>query len=217
MFFSVPIPLNEAVLTYAPGSKEREELVKVLKQMENDHLEIPAIINGKEVFTGNTGYCIQPHDHQRKLAKFHKVGEKEINSAIGSAVTASKEWEKMPFYHRSAIFLKAAELLATKYRYILNAASMLGQSKNVHQAEIDSACELIDFWRFNSYFAEKIYEQQPLVSPKGEWNFSEYRALEGFVFAVTPFNFTSIAGNLPTDSCLDGKHGCLETCRHSRL
>jgi len=204
MFFTVPVPKNEPLLTYAPGSKERDSLQQTLRELNSSHIEIPAIIGGKEYYSGNTESCVCPHEHQHKLATYHKVGQNEINKAIEAAVKARKDWEEMPFYHRSAIFLKAAELLSTKYRDLMNAATMLGQSKNAYQAEIDSACELIDFWRFNAYFAQKIYEQQPLVSPKGEWNFSEYRALEGFVFAITPFNFTSIAGNLPTSPALMG-------------
>ena len=204
MFFTVPVPTNEKVRSYAPGSIEKERLIAQLSEMSNQCIEIPAIIGGKEVFSGNIGHCVEPHDHKHILAKYHKVGQKEIQDAIAATVNAAQDWEDMPFYHRSAIFLKAAELLSTKYRYLLNAATMLCQSKNAYQAEIDSACELIDFWRFNAYFAQKIYEQQPLVSPKGEWNFSEYRALEGFVFAVTPFNFTAIAGNLPTAPALMG-------------
>ncbi|MCK9557338.1 MAG: L-glutamate gamma-semialdehyde dehydrogenase [Candidatus Cloacimonetes bacterium] len=204
MFFSVPVPKNEPVLTYQPGSPQRQQLQNTLQDLYNKHIEIPAIIGGKEVYGGATGSCICPHDHQHKLATYHKADEKEILCAIDAAVKAHKDWEDMPFYHRSAIFLKAAELLSTKYRFLLNAATMLGQSKNAHQAEIDSSCELIDFWRFNAYFAQKIYEQQPLISPKGEWNFSSYRALEGFIFALTPFNFTAIAGNLPTAPALMG-------------
>lgn len=204
MFFDVPVPKNEAVLTYARGSAERDLLKKSLSDLANDHFEIPAIIGGKEVFSGNLGSCVEPHAHNHILAKYHKVGEKDIQDAINAAMSASYDWERVPFYHRSAIFLKAADLLATKYRYIMNAATMLGQSKNAYQSEIDAVCELVDFWRFNAYFAQKTYEQQPLVSPRGEWNFSEYRALEGFIFAITPFNFTSIAGNLPTAPALMG-------------
>lgn len=204
MFFDVPVPKNEAILTYAPGSPERELLHKALTDMAKDYYEIPAIIGGKEVFSGNLGNCIEPHAHSHILAKYHKAGEKDIHAAICAAKAASSEWEKMPFYHRSAIFLKAADLLATKYRFEMNAATMLGQSKNAFQSEIDAVCELVDFWRFNAYFAQKIYETQPLISPRGEWNFSEYRALEGFIFAITPFNFTSIAGNLPTAPALMG-------------
>lgn len=204
MFFSVPVPKNEPLKTYKSGSDERLKLESALREMGSSPIEIPAIIGGKEVFTGNTGIASQPHARQEKLATYHKVGHREILEAIETTVKVQRDWEEMPFYHRSAIFLKAAELLSTKYRYVLNAATMLCQSKNAHQAEIDSAAELIDFWRFNAYFAQKIYEQQPLVSPKGEWNFSEYRSLEGFVFAITPFNFTAIAGNLPTSPALMG-------------
>lgn len=204
MFFEVPVPKNEQVLSYKPGSQERDQLHKALNELYSQEIEIPAIIGGKEIFTGDTDYCISPHEHTHHLAKYHKVRSPEIQEAIRTATQARRDWEEMPFYHRSAIFLKAAELLSTKYRFLLNAATMLAQSKTVHQAEIDSACELIDFWRFNAYFAQKIYEQQPLISPKGEWNFTEYRPLEGFVFAVTPFNFTAIAGNLPTAPALMG-------------
>ncbi len=204
MFFEVPVPKNEPVLSYKSGSPERVALEKALSELYSQEIEIPAIIGGKEVFTGNTDYSICPQEHGHHLAKYHKVSSSEIQMAIESATKVRRDWEEMPFYHRSAIFLKAAELLSTKYRFLLNAATMLGQSKNAHQAEIDSACELIDFWRFNAYFAQKIYEQQPLISPKGEWNFTEYRALEGFVFAITPFNFTAIAGNLPTAPALMG-------------
>ena len=204
MFFTVATPENEPIKSYAPGTKERDALKAKLDELGSQFIEIPAIIGGKEVFSGNTADCIEPHNHMHVIGKYYKCGEKEIDLAIQAAVKASKDWEQMSFYHRSAIFLRAAELLSTKYRYLLNAATMLGQSKNAFQAEIDSACELIDFWRFNPYYAQKIYEQQPLISPKGEWNFSEYRALEGFVFAITPFNFTSIAGNLPTAPALMG-------------
>jgi 1-pyrroline-5-carboxylate dehydrogenase len=204
MFFTVATPENEPIKSYAPGTKERDALKAKLDELGSQFIEIPAIIGGKEVFSGNTADCIEPHNHMHVIGKYHKCGEKEIDLAIQAAVKASRDWEQMSFYHRSAIFLRAAELLSTKYRYLLNAATMLGQSKNAFQAEIDSACELIDFWRFNPYYAQKIYEQQPLISPKGEWNFSEYRALEGFVFAITPFNFTSIAGNLPTAPALMG-------------
>lgn len=204
MFFNIPAPKNEPVLPYAPGSEERELLQKTLKEMHGQQIEIPAIIGGKEVLTGNMGSNVCPHDHQHVLCNFHRAGKAEIGQAIDAALKARRMWEEMPFYDRAAIFLKAAELLATKYRPVINAATMLSQSKSAHQAEIDSACELIDFWRFNPYFAQQIYEQQPPVSPQGEWNSSQYRALEGFVFAITPFNFTSIAGNLPTSPALMG-------------
>lgn len=204
MFFRVPEPKNEPINAYAPGSPERARLQAQLKEMHSQQVEIPAIIGGKEVFTGVLGKCICPHDHQHQLGTFHKVGPKEIQQAVESSLAAKREWEEMPAYHRLAIFLKAAELLSTKYRDQVNAATMLGQSKNAFQAEIDSACELIDFWRFNPWFAQQIYEQQPPVSPKGEWNSSQYRPLEGFIFAITPFNFTSIAGNLPTAPAMMG-------------
>lgn len=204
MFHSVPIPQNEPVFSYAPGTKDRELLEEALKELSSQQFEIPAIIGGKEVFTGNTGKCVCPHDHKHILGTYHKVGEKEIRDAIEASCKARKEWENMPFSHRSAIFLKAAELLTTKYRYKFNAITMLGQSKNAHQSEIDAICELADFWRFNCYFAQQIYQQQPMYSAKGEWNYSEYRALEGFIFAITPFNFTSIAGNLPSSPALMG-------------
>ncbi len=204
MFLTISAPKNEPVFKYSPGSNERLLLQQALKDLSNDRIEIPAIIGGKEVFTGKTKDCIEPHNHKSVLARYHTVREKEISQAVDIAVRVRHEWEEMTFYQRSAIFLKAAELLSTKYRYLLNAATMLGQSKNVHQSEIDAACELIDFWRFNPYYAQKIYEQQPLISPKGDWNFTDYRALEGFVFAITPFNFTSIAGNLPTAPVLMG-------------
>ena len=204
MFFTVATPENEPIKSYAPGTKERDALKAKLNELGSQFIEIPAIIDGKEVFSGNTADCIEPHNHKHAIGKYHKCGEKEINLAIQAAVKASRDWEQMSFYHRYAIVLRAAGLLSTKYRYLLNAATMLWQSKNAFQAEIDSACELIDFWRFNPYYAQKIYEQQPLISPKGEWNFSEYSAVEGFVFAITPFNFTSIAGNLPTAPALMG-------------
>lgn len=204
MLFNIPTPQNEPVRLYAPGTEETLSLKKTLEEMHNRKIEIPAIIDGKEIFTGNLGKCIEPHNHQHILADYHQVGEKEIELAIAAANRARPQWESMSFHHRAAIFLKAAHLLTTKYRNILNAATMLAQSKNPHQAEIDAACELIDFWRFNTYFAQKIYEEQPPVSPLGEWNISEYRALEGFIFAITPFNFTSIAGNLPTSPALMG-------------
>lgn len=200
----IPEPKNETGLGYAPGSKERKLLQEAIAKLENDSIEIPAVIGGKEVKTGDMAECIQPHEHQQILAKYHKTGVKEVDMAIKASQAAKKDWENMPYPMRSSIFLKAAELLSTKYRYQVNAATMLGQSKNVFQAEIDAACELIDFLNFNVYFMEKIYAEQPLISPKGIWNYVEYRALEGFVFAATPFNFTAIAGNLPTSPAMMG-------------
>ena len=198
-----PFPINEPVLGYLPGDPETLELQEKLAELKSTELEIPLIINGQEVRTGNTGECRSPHDHSQKLATFHKAGPEEIKAAIDGGQEAWKEWSQLPASERSAVFLKAAELLAGKYRPILNAATMLGQSKTCHQAEIDSACELIDFLRFNVAFQEQIYSLQPESAP-GMWNRLQYRPLEGFVFAVTPFNFTAIAGNLPTSAALMG-------------
>lgn len=200
----LPKPINEPVYSYAPGTPEREKLQAAIAELESKQIEIPLIIGGKEVKTGDMGKCIQPHNHSKVLATFHKAGEKEVQMAIEASQTAKAEWENLPFQHRARVFIKAAELLATKYRYIVNAATMLNQSKNAFQAEIDSACELIDFWRFNTYYAQELYKQQPDYSPTGMLNMVEYRALEGFIFAVTPFNFTSIGGNLSTAPAIMG-------------
>jgi len=199
----VPIPSNEKIYNYAPGSPEREALKAQLKKMLSEEIEIPLIIGGKEVHTGNLADCRCPHDHKHILARYHKAGPDEIDKAVEAAKKAWKDWSEMDWVSRASVFLRAAELLATKYRYILNAATMLVQSKTAHQAEIDSACELIDFYRFNPYYMSRIYTQQPDSSPS-TWNYMEYRALEGFVFAVTPFNFTSITGNLPTSPAMMG-------------
>ncbi len=199
----VPLPYNEPILSYKIGSREKKLIKEKIAEMKSKKIEIPLIIGGKEVKTGNMGECIIPHDHSHLLGTYHKVGPKEVQMAIDAALEARKSWASMPWEDRVAIFRRVAELLATKYRFILNAATMLNQSKNVFQAEIDSACELIDFFRFNTYFAMKIYERQPNSSP-GIWNVLEHRPLEGFIFAVTPFNFTSIAGNLPTAPVIMG-------------
>ncbi len=199
----IPEPSNEPILSYAPGTPEREALKAQLQKMLNEEVEIPLIIGGKEVRTGNLADCRCPHDHRRLLARYHKAGPQEIEKAIEGARKAWVEWSEMDWVSRASVFLRAAELLATKYRHILNAATMLGQSKTAHQAEIDAACELIDFYRFNPYYMRRIYSEQPESSPAA-WNYMEYRALEGFVFAVTPFNFTSIAGNLPTSPAMMG-------------
>jgi len=199
----VPVPSNEPVYSYAPGTPEKEALKKQLKKMLSEEIEIPLIIGGKEVRSGELADCRCPHDHRHLLGRYHKAGPKELDMAVKEAAKAWKEWSEMDWVSRAAIFLRAAELLATKYRYILNASTMLGQSKTAHQAEIDSACELIDFYRFNPYYMSQIYAQQP-DSAAATWNYMEYRALEGFVFAVTPFNFTSIAGNLPTSPAMMG-------------
>jgi 1-pyrroline-5-carboxylate dehydrogenase len=201
--FSVPSPRNEPVLAYAPGSLERKALREQIQKMSGEVIEITPRIGGKKIVTGKTAEAVMPHDHRHVLGVWHKAGASEVARAIEAALEAHTEWSRMPWHHRAAIFLKAADLLAGPYRMVLNAATMLGQSKTVHQAEIDAACELIDFWRFNVAFAEEIYRQQPLSSP-GSWNYLEHRSLEGFVFAVTPFNFTSIGGNLPTAPAIMG-------------
>src|SRR5436190_1469118 len=200
---SVPPPRNEPILAYAPGSPERKALRAQLAKMSSDVVEITPRIGGRGVATGRTAEVVMPHDHRHVLAVWHKGGAAEVAHAIDAALVAHREWSRMAWRDRAAIFLRAADLLAGPYRMLLNAATMLGQSKTAHQAEIDAACELIDFWRFNVAFAEEIYRQQPLSSP-GCWNFVEHRPLEGFVFAVTPFNFTSIGGNLPTAPAIMG-------------
>ncbi len=202
-YFKVPEPINEPILSYAPGTKERAEIKAELKKLQETEIEVPLIIGGKEVKTGKLGEMVIPHNHSKVLGHFHKAGKAEVQMAIDAALAARKEWAEMPWEQRVAVFLKAADLLAGPWRARLNAATMLGQSKTVMQAEIDSACELIDFWRFNSYYMAELMKEQP-YSPKGMWNRVEYRALEGFIFAVTPFNFTSIAGNLPTAPALVG-------------
>ncbi|MCX7647613.1 MAG: L-glutamate gamma-semialdehyde dehydrogenase [Elusimicrobiales bacterium] len=201
--FKMVQPENEPILSYAPNTPERKELKEKLKEMKSEVIEIPLIIGGKEIRTGKTADVIIPHENKKIIAKYHKATSKEVNMAIEEAMKARKEWAAMRWEERVKIFLKAAELLAGPYRQILNAATMLGQSKNPFQAEIDSACELIDFFRFNSYFASQIYSNQP-SSPKPTLNYMDYRPLEGFVFAVTPFNFTSIAGNLPSSPAIMG-------------
>ncbi|MFZ2322654.1 MAG: L-glutamate gamma-semialdehyde dehydrogenase [Ignavibacteriaceae bacterium] len=202
-YFKVPLPINEPVKTYKPGSPEREELKKKLTELKSKQIEVPLIIGGKEVRTGNTEEMRMPHNHSHILGVYHKAGKKEVDMAIEAALEARKEWAEMQWEHRVAVFLKIADLLAGPWRSTINAATMLGQSKTVYQAEIDSAAELIDFFRYNSYFMSKLMEEQP-YSPNGMWNRSEYRPLEGFIFAVTPFNFTSIAGNLPTAPAVVG-------------
>ena len=201
--FKIEKPKNEPVLSYAPGTKEREELKARLVELRTQEIEIPLIIGGKEVRTGKLGMCIIPHNKEVVIGRYHMAGEKEVNDAIEAALAARHDWESMPWEHRASIFLKAAEMLAGTCRCTINAATMLCQSKTAYQAEIDSACELIDMLKFNAYFLNEIYKEQP-ESTKDSWNRMEYRALEGFVFAVTPFNFTSIAGNLPTSAAMAG-------------
>jgi 1-pyrroline-5-carboxylate dehydrogenase len=199
----VPTPINEPVLGYAPGSPEKARLKAELARMAGEQIEIPCIIGGERVTTGRLEDVVMPHDHKHVLARFHVAGPDEMERAIRAAMDAKREWEAMRWESRVAVFLRAAELLAGKHRMTLNAATMLGQSKTCHQAEIDAACELIDFWRFNCAYVPQIYAQQPQSAP-GMWNMSETRPLEGFVFALTPFNFTAIAANLPTAPALMG-------------
>jgi len=201
--FRVPQPSNEPVRAYGPGSPEKKSIKAKLAEMRSREIEIPLIIGGEEVRTGKFGTCVIPHRHGHVLAKYHKAGQAEVERAIAAARQAHATWSRLPFVDRASVLLRAADLLAGPFRDEANAATMLGQSKTVFQAEIDSACELIDFWRFNPSYAQSIYEDQPMSSP-GVWNRVEYRPLEGFVFAVTPFNFTSIAGNLPTAPALMG-------------
>jgi 1-pyrroline-5-carboxylate dehydrogenase len=202
-FFKVPLPQNEPVLNYAPGSSERKELKAALKEGRSRELDIPMYIGGEEVRSGKTAELRCPHDHKHKLGQFHISDKSHIVMAIDAALAAKPQWEMLSWEQRAAIFLKAAELIAGPYRAKLNAATMLGQSKNAFQAEIDSACEIIDFLRFNVYFMSQIYQEQP-HSGKGIWNRMEYRPLEGFIYALTPFNFTAIAGNLPTSAAMMG-------------
>ena len=199
----IPPPVNEPVKSYAPGSPERASLKQRLAAMMKEELDIPLVIGGEEIRTGKLGRTICPHQHGHRLASYHQAGPQEIERAIAAAREAWRSWSETPWQERAAIFLKAAELLAGPWRDTLNAATMLGQSKNVFQAEIDSACEVIDFFRFNPHFAQQIYADQP-ISPRGMWNMVEYRPLEGFVFAVTPFNFTAIGANLPSSPALMG-------------
>ncbi len=202
-FFNVPIAVNEPVKTYAPGSPEREEVLKAYKDMYNSKMDVGMYINGKEVKTGNTRTMSPPHDHQHIVGTYHLAEKSHIEEAISTALEARKEWSQMPWEQRAGIFLKAAELIAGPYRAKINAATMIAQSKNIYQAEIDSACELIDFLRFNVQFMSDIYMDQP-ESTSDAWNRIEYRPLEGFTYAVTPFNFTAIAGNLPSCMALMG-------------
>jgi 1-pyrroline-5-carboxylate dehydrogenase len=199
----VPAPQNDPNLTYAPGSAERAELKAKLKAMAGQRVDIPLVIGAREVRTGTTAQTVMPHDHSHVLADWHKAGRAEVEQAIAAAVAARREWANWPWEERAAVFLRAAELLTTTWRQTLNAATMLGQSKTAYQAEIDAASELIDFWRFNVAFAQELYQEQPL-SNHATWNQSDYRGLEGFVYAVTPFNFTAIAGNLPGAPALMG-------------
>jgi len=199
----VPPPVNEPIRSYAPGTPERASLKAKLRAMAGEKVDMPLIIGGKEVKTGACGRTVMPHDHAHVLGDYHKAAEKHVLMAIEAAEKARKEWSAWSFDDRAAVILKAAELLTTTWRDTINAATMLGQSKTAFQAEIDSACEIIDFWRFNVHYAQELLDEQP-VSDHAAWNQLEYRGLEGFVYAVTPFNFTSIAANLPTAPALMG-------------
>src|SRR2546427_2958228 len=199
----IPTPVNEPILSYVPGSAERADLKRALKEMSGQPVEIPIVIGGREIRTGRTASVAMPHCHQHILATVHQAGPAEIEAAIAAAREAWRDWSAWPFERRAAVFLKAADLLATRLRAVVNAATMLGQSKTAHQAEIDAACELVDFWRFNVDSPGRILAQQPLSAP-GAWNQLDHRPLEGFVYAITPFNFTSIGGNLPTSPAIMG-------------
>lgn len=201
--YKVPTPVNEPVKQYASGSPERKELQAMLKTMRSKQIEIPMYIGGKEVKSNNKVRIAPPHDHKHTLGYFYKSDKKHIEQAITAALAAKEKWANLSWEQRASIFLKAAELIAGPYRAKLNAATMLGQSKNAFQAEIDSACEIIDFLRFNVSYMTEIYAEQPISSP-GVWNRLEWRPLEGFIYALTPFNFTAIAGNLPSSCAMMG-------------
>ena len=202
-FFKVPVAVNEPVLSYAPGSKERENVLKAYKSMYNSTIEVPMYIDGKNIKTGQTQTMSPPHDHKHIVGTYHTANQADVELAISSALEARESWSQLPWEQRAGIFLKAAELIAGPYRAKINAATMMAQSKTVHQAEIDAACEFIDFLRFNVQFMTEIYNDQP-KSTNAAWNRIEYRPLEGFTYAVTPFNFTAIAGNLPACMALMG-------------
>ena len=200
---NIPFPTNEPVLSYAPGTRERDTLKAALAIMGDEQIEIPVVAGGREIRPGPTVNVVSPHARRRVLARTHQADAAAIEAAVTAAVEAQREWASWRFEDRAAVFLKAAELLASSHRAIVNAATMLGQSKTAFQAEIDSACELIDFLRFNVHYAEQIYREQPRSSP-GVWNRMDHRPLEGFVYAITPFNFTAIGGNLTTAPALLG-------------
>ena len=202
-FFNVPVATNEPVKGYAPGSPEREELLATYKTMFNSNIDVPMHINGVEVRTGNIKNITPPHDHQHVVGQYHTAEKSHVDEAISTALAARKLWSSVSWMERASIFLKAAELLAGPYRAKMNAATMIAQSKNVHQAEIDAACEMIDFFRFNVQYMTDIFKDQPASAP-GIWNRVEFRPLEGFVYAISPFNFTSIAANLPSAPALMG-------------
>ena len=200
---NIPTPVNEPINSYAPGTPARAELKARLASMAAERVDIPMFIGGREVRTGTVDHAVMPHAHRHVLGDFHKASAEHVDQAIAASLAARHEWASWPWEERAAVFLKAADLAATTWRSTLNAATMLGQSKTAFQSEIDAACESIDFWRFNPYSAQQIYEEQP-ISDKGMWNQLDYRGLEGFVYAITPFNFTAIGANLPTAPALMG-------------
>ena len=202
-FFNVPVAVNEPVKSYAPGSPERKATLEAYKTLFNSHTEVPLYINGSHIKTGTIKNVAPPHDHNHVVGSYHLADKQHVQEAISTALEARKTWSKLPWEHRAGIFLKAAELIAGPYRAKINAATMMAQSKTLHQAEIDAACELIDFLRFNVQFMTDIYHEQP-ESTSEAWNRIEYRPLEGFTYAVTPFNFTAIAANLPACMALMG-------------
>ena len=200
----VPKPVNEPILSYAPGTPERAALKARLKELKSQEIEVPLVIGGQEIKTGDMGEMRIPHDHQHLLGRYHKAGKKEIKMAIEAAMDAWQSWSKMPWEDRFSIFKKMASILQRHDDQTINASTMLGQSKNAFQAEVDASCEMIDFLNFNCWYAQQLYRYQPTYSPDGMWNRIEHRPLEGFIFAVTPFNFTSIGGNLPAAPALMG-------------
>ncbi len=202
-FFQVPIAINEPIKTYAPGSAEREDVLKQYHTYFKGKVDVPLYIGGQEIKTGNTKPLSPPHDHQHIVGQYHMADKKHVEQAIKNGLEARKAWADLTWEQRAAVFLKAADLIAGPYRDKMNAATMIGQSKTIHQAEIDSACEIIDFLRFNVEYMSQIYAEQP-DSSEGVWNRVEHRPLEGFVYAITPFNFTAIAGNLPASAALMG-------------
>jgi 1-pyrroline-5-carboxylate dehydrogenase len=202
-FFQVPKAINEPVKSYAPGSPEREAVQAAYQSLWNNPIDVPMHIGYQKIKTGNTNTMRPPHDHQHVVGTYHLADKMHVDQAIDAALEARKAWSQMPWEHRAAIFLKAAELIAGPYRATINAATMIAQSKTIHQAEIDAACELIDFLRYNVEFMTQIYQDQP-TSDSSVWNKVEYRPLEGFIYAITPFNFTAIAANLPASAALMG-------------
>jgi 1-pyrroline-5-carboxylate dehydrogenase len=203
MTYRVPVPVNDPILSYAPGTAERKNLKNKLAAMSAEQIEIPLVIGGKEIRTGDTATQVMPHKHSHVLATWHKAGPREVEQAVKAATEARREWGSWKFEERASVFLRAAELLVSTWRSTINASTMLNQSKTAHQSEIDAVCESIDFLRFNAHFAEEIYNNQPLNAP-GMWNRMDYRPLEGFVYTVTPFNFTSIGANLSSAPALMG-------------